>query len=173
MNQDDGLADEGREAVAAAQSPEDALAALTAELEIAEALLQEARHLLAEREQGASDLRDENLRLRGQLMNQETVAADALAALAVERSQSAIEVEALRAQITALTKQTFDLQAAVARDGSKLREMDSRLREREQIVVRQAEQLTRRAHEINRRASLLWWFKLPWLRLTRRLPPTP
>lgn len=145
--------------------------ALACQLANAEHLLIEARALLAEREQNASDLKAECRKLTTQLMDRASEVADCRASLAVEREQAGIEVEALRAQITNLTKQTFDLHAAAARDSSRLREMDGRLKERDQALVRQAEQLTRRAHEINRRASLFWWLKLPWLKLLKRLPP--
>jgi len=151
---------------------EPAREALAAQLWNAEHLLREARALLAERESNASDLKTEVQRLSRHLMEKEAEVADCRASLAVEREQAGIEVEALRAQITNLTKQSFDLHASAARDHSRLREMDSRLREREQVLMRQTEQLTRQAHEINRRASLLWWLKLPWLRITKRLPPS-
>lgn len=145
--------------------------ALAAQLTHAQELLRDARALLAERESNASELKSDNLRLAQLLMEREAEVADCRASLAVEQEQAGIEVEALRAQIANLTKQSFDLQASAARDHSRLREMDSRLREREQVLMRQTEQLTRQAHEINRRASLLWWLKLPWLRLTGKLPP--
>lgn len=145
--------------------------ALSYQLAHAQALLTEMRALLAERDQNASDLKTENQKLLHQLMLRDTEVADYRASLSVEREQAGIEVEALRAQITNLTKQSFDLHAAAARDASRVREMDSRLRERDQSLVRQAELLTKRAHEINRRASLLWWLKLPWLRLFGRVPP--
>lgn len=150
---------------------EPAREALAAQLWTAEHMLKEVRALLAEREQNASDLKSETRRLAQQLMERDTEVADYRAGLAVEREQAGIEVEALRAQIANLTKQSFDLHAAATRDSSRVREMDSRLKERDQSLVRQAELLTKRAHEINRRASLLWWLKLPWLRLLGRVPP--
>lgn len=168
LDADDGKA--AQEPTPQAPDLGEARDALAAQLAHAQELLRDARALLAERESNASDLRTENRRLELLLMERETDLADCRASLAVEREQAGIEVEALRAQITNLTKQSFELHSTAARDSSRLREMDGRLREREQVLMRQTEQLTRQAHEINRRGGMGWWLKLPFLKLLKRVP---